>query len=105
MPAIARANGGDSVLSPNGTGRRCGSPLQIATGVAGQSRVFADGILVASFGDVVQPHPLPGCTQIDEQTLSVVSSRVFAMGRGVGRLGDRYGDNVITSGSSRCFSG
>lgn len=104
MSAIARANNADSVLSPNGTGYKCRSPLQVTTGAALQSRVFADGILVAAEGDVITPHALPGCTVIDEQTLNVVSTRVFACGKGVGRINDTYGDNVITSGSSRCFS-
>ena len=104
MPAVARANSADQVQSPNGSGRRCAFPMLTSTGPAGQSRVFADGILVATFGDVVAPHPIAGCG-LDEQTLSVASTRVFAAGRAVARIGDAYGDNIIISGSSRCFSG
>lgn len=104
MPAIARANFADAVMSPDGSGFRCRSPMQTTTGPAGQSRVFADGILVATFGDVVAPHPISGCGP-DEQTLSIASSRVSAAGRALARVGDMYGNNTIISGSSRCFSG
>ena len=102
MASIARANGSDTVLSPDGTGKKCRFPLTVSTGPATQSRVFADGILVAAIGDLVSPHPRINCVP-DEQTLSLASSRVFAMGKGVARIGDMYGDNVITSGSFRCF--
>lgn len=104
MASVARANGADSVLSPDGTGKKCRFPMTISTGAAGQSRVYADGVLVATLGDVVSPHPITGC-ELDTQTLSIASSRVFACGRAVARIGDVYGDNTITSGSSRCFSG
>ena len=103
MASIAHANGADTVLSPDGTGKKCRFPLTVSTGPATQSRVFADGILVAVVGDPVAPHPRSGCSP-DEQTLSQASSRVFAMGKGIARIGDKYGDNIITSGSSRCFA-
>lgn len=105
MPAVARANGTDSVLSPDGSGNKCRFPMNTTTGTATQSRVYADGILVCVEGDIVAPHPLPGCTTIDQQALSTFSSRVFVQGKGLGRIGDMYGNNTITSGSSRCFSG
>lgn len=104
MPAIARANSADQVQSPDGTGSRCRFPMVTTTGPAGQSRVFADGVLVATFGDTVAEHAKTGCVP-DTQTLSTASSRVFAAGRAVARIGDAYGDNIIISGSSRCFSG
>jgi uncharacterized Zn-binding protein involved in type VI secretion len=103
MSAIARANGTDAVLSPDGTGRKCAQPMTVSTGAATQSKVFADGILVAVIGDVVQPHPIAGCS-LDAQTLSSASTRVFVSGKGLARIGDKYGNNTITSGSSRCFS-
>jgi uncharacterized Zn-binding protein involved in type VI secretion len=103
MPAVARANGTDRVLSPDGTGKKCRFPMTVTTGPATQSRVFVEGILVAVIGDPVAPHPRSGCAP-DTQTLSSASSRVFAMGKAVARIGDVYGDNVITSGSFRCFS-
>jgi uncharacterized Zn-binding protein involved in type VI secretion len=103
MSAIARANGTDTVLSPDGTGRNCAQPMTVSTGAATQSKVFADGILVAVIGDVVQPHPRGGCS-LDTQKLSSASTRVFVSGKGLARIGDKYGNNTITSGSSRCFS-
>jgi len=103
MPSVARANGTDRVLSPDGTGKKCAFPMNTATGPATQTRVFADGILIAVIGDPVQPHPRLGCAP-DTQTLSSASARVSAMGKKIGRIGDVYGDNIITSGSFRCFS-
>lgn len=103
MPAVSHANGIDSVLSPDGEGFRCRSPMTTVTGQNTQSRVFADGLLVCAEGDPVAPHPIGGCGP-DEQTLSIVSIRVFVEGKGIGRIGDLYGDNVITSGSARVFS-
>lgn len=103
MAAIARANGTDTVLSPDGSGRKCRQPTTVSTGAPTQSKVFADGILVAVIGDIVQPHPRSGCS-LDSQSLSVASTRVFVSGKGLARIGDKYGDNTITSGSSRCFS-
>lgn len=103
MSAIARANGSDQVLSPDGTGKKCRFPVTVSTGSATQSRVFADGILVAIIGDPISPHPKSGCSP-DEQTLSNASTRVFVCGKGLARIGDKYGDNTIISGSSRCFS-
>lgn len=103
MSAVARANGTDSVLSPDGTGRKCAQPLTVSTGAATQSRVFAEGILVVVIGDIVQPHPRAGCL-LDTQSLSSASDKVFVSGKGLARIGDKYGNNTITSGSSRCFS-
>ena len=103
MPAVARANNADSVLSPDGTGKKCAYPLTVSTGSAMQSRVYCDGIPVAVIGDIVQPHPRAGC-YLDESALSSASSRVFVGGKGLARIGDKYGNNTIISGSSRCFS-
>lgn len=104
MPAVARAFGIDSVASPDGAGFNCAAPTTTSTGPTTNNRVFSDGLLVSHFGDTVAPHAITGCG-LDSQTLSLVSSRVFVMGKGIGRLGDQYGDNVITSGSSRVFAG
>lgn len=103
MLAIARANGTDTVLSPDGTGRNCAQPMTVSTGAATQSKVFIGGILVAVIGDIIQPHPLAGCI-LDVQQLSSASTRVFVSGKGLARIGDKYGNNTITSGSSKCFS-
>lgn len=104
MSAVARSNGSDSVFSPNGTGYKCKMPMTTSTGTAIQSRVFSQKILVVVEGEVVAPHKFPGCEVTDEQTLSTYSSRVSAMGKKIGRIGDKYGDNTIISGCPRVFS-
>lgn len=104
MPPVSHANQQDSVFSPTGSGYKCLSPVTTSTGAATQSRVFADGKLVCHGGDVITPHAIGGCG-LDSQSLSSVSSRVFAAGAGIGRIGDLYGDNSIISGSSRVFAG
>lgn len=103
MPAVARANGASSVLSPDGTGYQCGQPMTTASGAATQSKVFAQGVLVAVQGDPVAPHPKGGCSP-DESTLSSYSSKVKAGGKFIGRIGDMYGNNTITSGCSKVFA-
>lgn len=104
MAAVARAFGVDSVASPDGAGFNCASPTTTSTGPTANNRVFSDGLLVCHFGDIVAPHAITGCGT-DSQSLDKVSTRVFVMGKGIGRIGDQYGDNVITSGSSRVFAG
>jgi uncharacterized Zn-binding protein involved in type VI secretion len=103
MASISHANGVDVVLSPDGTAKKCRVTLTVATGTATQSKVYADGSLVAIQGDIVQPHPITGCAP-DLQSISSASTRVYVQGRGIARIGDTYGDNVITSGSARCFA-
>lgn len=104
MPAIARV--GDGVLSQDGTGYKCRQPMKTACGgTIGNTKVFAQNILVVVRGDPVAPHPRSGCVP-DESTLTQVSSKVFACGKGVGRIGDEYGGiNTITRGSSKVFAG
>jgi hypothetical protein len=104
MPAIARSDSKDSVFSPNGTGYQCQAPMTTKTGTAIQDKVFSQGDLIVVKGEIVNPHNLPGCSTIDVQALSTHSSRVSAMGKMIGRIGDMYGDNTIISGSPRVFS-
>lgn len=108
MPAVARSKGVDSVLSPDGAGRKCKFPLETVTGTPtpekpGQERVTSMGTLVVVAGDLVGIHSKSGCIP-DVSTLSSFSSRVSAGGKLIGRIGDMYGDNIITSGSPRVFS-
>ncbi len=104
MPAVARSNAQDSVLSKTGTGVNCVSPLQTTTGV-GASTVFVNGIPVVKLMDPVGIHSFLGCGP-DTSTLSTSSSTVFANGKGIGRIGDQYtSDNTIISGSQTVFSG
>lgn len=103
MPAIARADGNDTVFSFTGVGKNCGRPLNTVTGSFTVSTVFAGGFPIVVQGDSVGAHPAGGCGP-DLSTLSTYSGTVFAGGKGVGRVGDLYSsDNVITSGFSTVF--
>jgi uncharacterized Zn-binding protein involved in type VI secretion len=105
MPSVARQ--GDQVLSVDGTGYRCGQPMQTAVGEVNSSRVYANGILVVVEGKKVAPHPKAGCDP-DESTLTSYSSKVKVGGKGIGRVGDKYesmSTNTITQGSSNVFAG
>lgn len=102
MPAVARANGTDSVFSRTGVGRGCRSPRTTVTG-SGTNMVFVNGIPVVVQGDTVGPHAASGCGP-DLSVLTSFSGTVFVGGKGVGRIGDQYtSDNIITSGSENVF--
>jgi uncharacterized Zn-binding protein involved in type VI secretion len=104
MPAVARGNGTDTVFSRTGAGKNCGSALTTSTGT-GTSTVFINSIPAVFQGNPVALHPAGGCGP-DLSTLSSFSSKVFASGGGLGRIGDQYGsDNTIISGSSTVFAG
>jgi len=103
MPAVARAYGNDTVLSPDGAGYKCRVPMNTSTSFSQQSKVRVQGIFVVVAGDPVAPHPRSGCVP-DTSTLSSYSSKVRAVGKGIGRIGDRYGDNTIISGSSKVLA-
>jgi uncharacterized Zn-binding protein involved in type VI secretion len=103
MPSIARM--GDTVLSPNGTGYHCTQPMETSILEANNKNVYCNGILVSVQGNMVAPHPLPGCSSIDQQTVSSFSSTVKIGGKGVARIGDMLGDNLITQGSPNAFAG
>ena len=105
MPAVARQ--GDQVLSVDGTGYRCGQPMQTAVGEINSSRVYANGILVVVQGNQIAPHPKAGCDP-DESKLTSYSSTVRVGGKGVGRVGDKYDSstsNTIVQGSHTVFAG
>lgn len=104
MPAIARANGVDTVFSFTGAGKGCRAPVRTVTG-SSSGQVFANGDPIVVQGDTVGFHAASGCSP-DTSTLSTYSSTVFVGGKGVGRIGDQYtADNVITSGFSTVFVG
>jgi uncharacterized Zn-binding protein involved in type VI secretion len=103
MPAISRQ--GDTVLSPDGTGYKCYFPMETSVGEVNSNSVYANGILVVVQGNKVAPHPKPSLCLTDESTLSSYSSRVYVGGLGVGRIGDQYGNNLITQGSPSVFAG
>jgi len=101
MPAVTRA--GDRVISPDGSGKKCRFPMRTSVGQVNSVNVFVNNILVPITGNLVAPHPKSGCS-LDESTLSG-SSKDFVGGQGLGRLGDKYGDNIVTKGSSKVFAG
>jgi uncharacterized Zn-binding protein involved in type VI secretion len=103
MPAIARSSGTDGVMSPDGTGKKCRFPVKTRTGAPGQSKVRVEGVFVVIVGDPVAPHLKSGCSP-DTSSLGGGSSKVYAAGSPVGRIGDSYGDNIITSGSTKVMA-
>jgi len=107
MPAAARSQGVDAVLSLTGAGSPligCSLPLETVTN-EGSSNVLVNDIGVVREGDLVDPHPALGCGP-DTSGLTTASSKVFANNRGVGVIGGQYtGDNIITSGSGNVFVG
>lgn len=105
MPAAARGNGVDSVLSQTGSGPGCAFPLNTTTDEC-SGDVFVNGIGIVRQGDRVKPHAALGCTPIDQSPLTTFSPTVFINSKGAGRLGDQYtSDNTITSGSPNTFVG
>lgn len=99
----ARGIGRDTVLSVDGTGYKCLSPMKTYT-MGCSINVLVNGVGVVRLGDAVAPHPMVGCT-LDRSVLISSSAKVLANGRGVGRMGDTYGPNVIVSGSPNVIIG
>lgn len=102
MPAISRE--GDDILSPTGSGYKCNSPLQVNVYEVNGNSVYVNGLLVVNEGCLIEPHPVGGCGP-DTSVLDDCSTTVFIGGKGVGRIGDKYGDNVIIQGSPNVFVG
>lgn len=103
MPAVSRQ--GDTVLSIDGTGYKCRSPMQTNVGQVNDRNVFVNGILVVVQGNLIAPHPKSGCST-DTSVLTTFSTKVRIGGKGIGRIGDSYGGvNTITQGSPNVFSG
>ena len=106
MPAVARGNHVDSVLSATGSAPGCPAPLVTSTNEC-SSNVFVNGTGVVRNGDKVTVHNKSGCTP-ESPGLGTCSSTVFANGKNLGRKGDNYpgdGTNIITSGSDNVFAG
>lgn len=105
MPAAARGNGVDRVLSRTGTGKNCAFPMTTSTGSASTDVFIQNGGGIRQ-SDIVGTHPAAGCTFPDLSPLTKFSSKVFINGRGAGRIGDEYtSDNIIISGSTSVFFG
>lgn len=105
MPAIVLADGQDDVLSLTGSGHECRLPKSIKTGAATFTSVKINGHPPVLEGDDVAPHNKGNCVP-DDSVLTTFSTKVKINGKGVARIGDKYGsDNTITSGSSNVFIG
>lgn len=102
MPAASRK--GDRVFSPDGTGRKCRRPVITSVDQVNSKNVYVNGILAVVRGNQIAPHPKSGC-DLDTSTLSTHSNTVFIGGLGVGRIGDKYGNNTIIQGSPNVFIG
>ncbi len=125
MPNVARKDGVDTV----NTGHGCDSTTVTGTG---SGNVFANSIGVVRRGDldaghtypvvyyvfVPDPEPPPdpppdyiGGTYVEvivceghSQALSTYSPNVFANNLNIGRLGDTYSGETLTSGSPNVFA-
>ena len=108
MPAVARANGVDTVYSLTGTLSstrpvRYDNPINTVTD-EGSPNVFVNGTPVVREGDKVAAH-LRGDGSTDTSVLTTFSPNVYVNGKRIGRLGDQYtSDNTITSGSPSVFA-
>jgi uncharacterized Zn-binding protein involved in type VI secretion len=106
MPEVARKDMTDTVASPDGSGVCSADPSTQATD-EGSSRVFIGGIGVVRQGDKMKLHLYDGpCDTPHQPVLTTYSTNVYVEGRGIGRKGDAYGgDHIITTGSTRVYSG
>ena len=102
MAAAARVT--DTVLSPDGFGKDCAFPDVVPISVGNGSNVFVNGLPVPVLGQPVPEHAVSGCGP-DTSVLTKASTTVFIGGLGAARIGDLYGNNIITSGSPNVFIG
>lgn len=108
MPAVARANGVDTVYSLTGTlssttPLRYDNPINTVTN-EGSPNVYVNGTPVVREGDKVGVH-LRGDGGTDTSVLTTFSPNVYVNGKRLGRVGDQYTtDNTITSGSPTVFA-
>ena len=100
MPAVSRKDGTDSIS----TGHGCD-----ATTVTdqGSSTVFVNSIGAVRAGDLCRVHLiLVGDSCVPHTVpLTSYSGSVFVNSKGVGRQGDSYSGEVLTSGSGNVFAG
>lgn len=113
MPAVARKSGVDEVASPDGTPgsdcednkKKCDAPSTQKTD-EGSDNVFIMGIGVVREGDAMIPHPSPACgCGAHAPTLDIFSTRVYANGKRIGRVGDSYAGHTISTGASTVIDG
>jgi uncharacterized Zn-binding protein involved in type VI secretion len=100
MPAVARKSGTDTISTNHGcTGT--------TTTNQGSSDVCVNGIGVVREGDLNTTHSYTGrgCSVSHAVPLSAASSSVFVNGKALGRVGDSYSGETISSGSANVFAG
>lgn len=120
MPAVAQKDGSSSVAATDGArGDPCGrnvwhwnTPTTQAS-AGGSANVFAENIGIVRDGDAMSSHP-DGNPCVNSPVnhapaLSTFSPNVFANGKRVGRIGDKYDsdqhyDHTITSGAGTVFA-
>lgn len=115
MPLVARKEENDDVKCVDGNeGTPCdGGAKKICDAKstqktdAGSSDVFIMGIGVVREGDAMKSHPAPVCgCGPHAPTLSKFSSRVYANGKRIGRVGDEYSaGHVISTGAPTVSDG
>lgn len=99
MPAVARKSGTDSIATNHGcTGTTATD--------SGSGDVFVNNIGVVRQGDVNQTHSYTGrgCSVSHAVPLTAASPNVFANNLAIGRVGDSYSGETITSGSANVFA-
>ena len=98
MPAVSRK--GDTLS----TGHICVSTTTLDT--PGQSKVYANNILVARIGDPTVPHPFPPLPPCADHVANVNagSPNVYCHGIKVARIGDSADAGAMTTGSSNVFA-
>ena len=90
-------------MSPDGTGRDCARPVETSVDECNSKQVYVNNKLVVVKGNKIAPHNKGGCSP-DESVLSTFSPNVYIDQKEIGRIGDKYGDNIITQGSSNVFA-
>ena len=118
MPAIAKKDGQSSISATDGIiGSLCGvkpnrynwntPSTQVSDG--GSDDVFVEGVGVVRDGDAMETHPDGSPCTVSAinhtPTLSTFSNNVFANGKAIGRIGDKYNqgtsfDHTIITGAS-----
>jgi uncharacterized Zn-binding protein involved in type VI secretion len=100
MPAIARKDGTDTIL----TGHGC--DVTTVTD-KGSSDVLVNGIGACRLGDAIRIHTIPYGPYCVSHTAYIIggSSTVFVNGIPVARLTDSADAGIIVTGSSDVFAG
>lgn len=100
MPAVARV--GVDIIST-------GHPCDATAGIAGQlqNKVFVNGYPAAVRGDAIQTHTiLVGDVCVPHgASINAGSSKVFATGIPIARIGDSADQGAVITGASDVFAG